>query len=78
MEALVGAATGGKHWKDPTSFVLFRSGLKIDKIATLVKRAIDEDSDIAVIGKPDYKAARVVGMVEDEDLFDLWDWIKIA
>lgn len=78
LEGALADASGGKWWKDPTSFIVFQSTLTIDQIATLVSDAIRETTDIAVIGMPEVKSARVVGVVEDDDLFELWDWIKPA
>lgn len=68
----------GSWWKDPTSFVLFQSDLAIGVIAAHLKSVIDEDTDIVVVGMPNVKSARVIGNVVDDDLFELWDWIKPA
>lgn len=76
LEEAIKDCTSGTWWKDPTSFVLFQSDLAINIIAGHLKTAIDEDTDIAVIGMPNFKSARVIGNVVDADLFSLWDWIK--
>ncbi len=78
LEGVLADAAGGKWWKDPTSFIVFRSALKIDEVANLVADAIRVSTDIAIIGTPDFKSARVVGDVEDDDLFELWPWIKAS
>ena len=76
--AISDATEGGKWWKEPTSFYLFRSELEIGDLVTAIKGAISTRTDVVVIGKPDYKTARVIGTVEDDDIFTLWDWVKKA
>jgi hypothetical protein len=51
-------------WLEPTSFYLIQSDLKIDQLAATIKAAINPRVDMALIGMPDYKSARVVGKVE--------------
>ena len=76
VQEAVKELTGGKWWTEPTSFLVFKSDHSIDTIASHIRAALDPDRDIAVVGMPDVKSARVVGNVEDSDLFDLWDWIR--
>lgn len=78
LEEAISDCADGSWWKDPTSFVLFQSDLAINIIAGHLKAAINEDTDIVVIGMPNVKSARVIGNVVDDDLFSLWDWIKPA
>lgn len=70
--------TAGKWWTEPTSFVLFESSLSIDQLATVLKGAIDLDRDIVLIGMPHFKDARVIGNVEDADLFELLPFVTEA
>ena len=76
--AISDATADQKWWKEPTSFYLFRSELGIDEIVALIKEAISAQTDVVVIGMPDYKSARVIGTVEDDDIFTLWDWVQQA
>jgi hypothetical protein len=71
-------AAAGKYWDEPTSFFVLPSELSINELAALVKSSIDEDTDIVVIGMPYIRAARVIGLVEDDDLFEIWDFVKAA
>lgn len=61
-----------------TSLILFESDLAIGQIVAGIKKAINTGTDVAVSGIPDIKTGRLVGNVQDNDLFDLWDWIKKA
>lgn len=76
VQQAVKELTLGSWWTDPTSFIVFQSDQTIDTIAAHIRAALDPDQDIAVVGMPNIKSARVVGNVEDPDLFTLWDWIQ--
>jgi hypothetical protein len=78
LQEAVSDCANGKWWDEPTSFILFQSGLKIGQIAERLEEVIDTDCDVAVIGMPDYKSARAIGAVNDPDLFNLWSWVKRA
>lgn len=71
-------AGGGKWWVESTSFYVFDSSLDIDGVAAGVKAALDPDHDLALIGMTDLKSARVVGAVQDPDLFGLIPFAKRA
>ena len=71
-------ASNGKWWKEPTSFVLFSSDLSIDAIAEQIRDAISPIHDIVLIREDGVKSARVVGLVEDEDLFEFMDYAQYA
>lgn len=74
--ALNDAATGGSYWDEPTSFWLFNSSLSIDEISAMIGDSIDTGKDVALIGMPHKKSARVVGKVDDKDLFKIHDFVK--
>lgn len=76
--AVSGSMDGTVWWDEPTSFLLFRSNLAIDDLATVIAEAIDLRTDVALLGMPDYKSARVVGSLDDPDIFKLWPWVKQA
>ena len=65
-----------KWWVEPTSFLLFSSERDIDGVAAVVKTAINPRVDMALIGMPDFKSARVVGASADQDLFELMPFTK--
>lgn len=72
------AASGndGNWWFETTSFFVFTSAETIDTIVTRVKRAINLDVDLVVIGKPEFKAGRVVGKLVDHDILSLIPFMK--
>jgi hypothetical protein len=67
-----------KWWVDPTSFLLFESSKDINGVAAAVKAAINTGTDMALIGMPDFKDARLVGQTGDQDLFALMPFAKKA
>ncbi len=69
---------GTRWWIEPTSFFLFKSQHTIDQVAARVKSALNTSSDMALIGMPEFKDARVVGKLEDEDLFQFMPFTKRA
>ena len=68
--------TNQKWWKEPTSFVLFRSDYGIDQIVGAIKPVISEVHDLVLMRDLDAKTARVVGAVDDTDLFDLMPYVQ--
>jgi hypothetical protein len=69
---------GGKWWVEPTSFYVFESTLNADQVAGRIKSCLDEDYDLALLGMPNFKTARAIGAVKDQDLFDLIPFAKRA
>lgn len=69
---------GTRWWAEPTSFILFKSQFTIDQVAARIKGALNTASDMALIGMPEVKDARVVGKLEDEDLFEFMPFTKRA
>lgn len=67
-----------KWWFETTSFFIFASVETTDQIVTRIKRAIDTDVDLVVLGKTDYKTGRVVGRCKDQDIFTLVPFMKKA
>lgn len=70
--------TGGSWWVEPTSFVLFRSESSIDQVAAAISAELDTDRDLALVGMPEFKSARAVGAIRDQDLFKLMPFTKWA
>lgn len=71
-------ATNRQWWKEPTSFVLFRSEYSITDTVDAIRTAISEQHDLVLLRDLDTKAARVLGVVEDTDLFDLMPYVERA
>lgn len=65
-----------KWWVEASSFIVFASPSSIDEIAASVADTIYLDTDLVIIGMPDFKSARLVGHHEDDDIFELVPFIK--
>ncbi|MBA2125509.1 hypothetical protein DLM45_04620 [Hyphomicrobium methylovorum] len=65
-----------KWWAEPTAFIVFRCDLDIDTLAGRVKAKIDPSKDLALVGMPDYKSARLIGASSDKDIFELMPFVK--
>ena len=65
-------------WEEPTSFLLIESTATIDELAQLLSAQMDTVHDLVLIGNPNVKQARVIGIVEDENLFRLLPFTKYA
>jgi hypothetical protein len=65
-----------KWWVESSSFILFESSKDIDGVAATARAAVSPSKDIVLIGMPDYKNARVIGPVQDQDLFALMPFTK--
>lgn len=72
LDAEVKAAAGSDWWAEPTSFYIFSSEEGISAIVARVKRAIDEEADLVVIGMTAVKGGRIVGAVDDKDIYRLF------
>ena len=67
----------GPYWDEPTSFFVFESALPIDDVAARVSRVLNMRTDVAVIGMPEWKSARVLGDTpKDDALFRLMPFAK--
>ena len=58
-------------WKDPTSFIMFKSSKSIDDIAASIKAVISQRHDMFLIRKLDNKKAIVCGNFKSESVFGL-------
>lgn len=65
-------------WGETSSFILFEAEKTIDEVAAAIKKAINASTDIVLIGMSDYKSARVIGPIKDQDLFKLMPFTKKA
>jgi hypothetical protein len=65
-----------KWWVEPTSFLLFESEHNIAQVAEAAKAAFNPRTDMALIGMPDFKSARLIGASTDHDIFDLMPFTK--
>jgi hypothetical protein len=66
-----------KWWLESSSFIVFASAHGIDSIAAAIKAAVNERTDVVIIGMPDFKSARLIGG-NDNDIFDLMPFIQRA
>lgn len=78
QKAVSNLKDGAKWWVEPTSFFVFNSKHSIDEVAAAVKKALNTLDDMALIGMPEFKDARVVGTLEDDDLFFFMPFTKKA
>lgn len=65
-----------RYWDETTSFIIMDHAVDIDDVARAAKNAVDERTDTVLIRQLDTKAARVVGVVNDQDLFALMPYCK--
>ncbi|MCR4265341.1 hypothetical protein [Nitratireductor sp. ZSWI3] len=65
-----------KWWVEASSFIVFASAADIDKIASEIADVIYVDTDLVIVGMPDFKSARLIGHHEDDDIFELMPFIK--
>lgn len=77
-EALIASILQGssRHWDEPTSFLLVETEDSLDDLASWASQSIDPAVDIVLIRALDQKSARVIGRVEDRDLFELMPYCK--
>jgi hypothetical protein len=77
-QAIIAVKADAKWWVEPTSFFLFRSQFNIDQIAARIKGALDLKVDLVLISTTEAQAARVVGKLEDPDLYVFMPYAKPA
>jgi hypothetical protein len=65
-----------KWWVEPTSFIAFASSNSADDIAAKVKASFNPLTDLALLGKTDYKTARLIGKSDDRGVYDLIPFLK--
>lgn len=66
----------GKYWEETTSFFAIKSSLSIDALAGELEAAIAPNYDIILLIKTEFKAARIIGALEDRDIFELIPYLK--
>lgn len=74
--AAVKKSVSGKWWYEPTSFYAFESEDNISQLAGQLKQAIRPDRDLIILGMPDFKAGRVIGKCDDQDIFSIIPFMK--
>ena len=65
-------------WVETSAFFVFETTLDINAVAARAKAAIDPARDIALIGMPEFKNARIIGAFKDQDIFKLMPFTKKA
>jgi hypothetical protein len=66
------------HWKDTTSFLIIEVEDTIDNLASRCKEWIAQEMDVVLFRTLGKQEARVIGAVEDQDLFALMPYCKRA
>lgn len=69
--AAVHDLAAGTVWCEMGTFVVFRSDASLKKIASEVEAALDPATDTAMVGKPDFRRAITVGLIQNDGLFEL-------
>jgi hypothetical protein len=69
-------ASGYRSWWEPTSFVVFANVGQIDRVAQAIKAAINPNTDLVLLGMPNYKDARLIGRSLDPSIFLLMPFTK--
>ncbi len=67
-----------RHWKDTTSFLIVEVEDTIGNLAARAKQWIDTSMDVVLFRTLGTQDARVIGAVEDQDLFKLMPYCKRA
>ena len=67
-----------KWWYGTSSFFVFESVASIDEMVVVVKNAVDERVDLVLMGMPEFKSARIIGVNDDQDIFALMPFTKKA
>jgi len=65
-----------RWWTESASFLLFESAATINHVAAAIRGAIDPRRDLALLGMPHVREARIIGSVRNDDLFALMDFAK--
>lgn len=66
-----------KWWIEPTSFLVFQSASSADSIAAKVKAAIKTTTDVALLGKTDFKVSKLIGKADEfQTLLELIPFVK--
>jgi hypothetical protein len=66
------------HWKETTSFLIVEVEDTISNLANRAKQWIDPNVDVVLFRTLGTNDARVIGAVEDQDLFKLMPYCKKA
>lgn len=63
-------------WDESTSFYVFDANATIDGMASSIKASIDPKTDMALLGMPYFKDARLIGDSVDKKIYGLMDFLK--
>jgi hypothetical protein len=74
-QAVQAVMSGGRWWKEPSSFYAFSSALDIDAVADRVFKAVDANTDVVLIARIGFKSYRIIGG-KDEDVLDFFPEVK--
>jgi hypothetical protein len=74
--AAVRRVTSDIWWAEASNFLMFHSERDIDEVAAAVDRAINEDTDLALLAKLNAQEAIAIGEIEDGLLFELMPFAR--
>ncbi len=74
--AAVRRVTSDIWWAEASNFLLFHSERDIDEVAAAVDRAINGDTDLALLAKLGAQEAVAIGEIEDALLFELMPFAR--
>tara|TARA_R110002020_G_scaffold343819_6_gene558210 strand:+ start:3459 stop:3770 length:312 start_codon:yes stop_codon:yes gene_type:complete len=69
-------AISTRYWESTAAFIAFESDEAIRSVTQAVKDAIAPTTDTALIRSMDAKEARIVGVILDEDIFQIMPYLK--
>ncbi len=58
-------------WSETTSFYAFKSRYSTGQIVNHLRQSINEATDLVIVGNFHLKTCRVIGKIEDHDLFEI-------
>lgn len=65
-----------KWWLPSTSFVVFESDTDINSVCAAIRAPLSRAHDLFLLGMPEFKSARIFGKNDDNDIYDLIDFLK--
>ena len=69
---------GGRYWDDTTSFVVVDTELSVQSVMDRIRGDVDSVYDLVLVRRMDNKDALILGIVEDDDIFELMPYLKYA
>lgn len=64
------------YWKETTSFIIFETDTGFDSAAKTFKSKIAPSEDLFIMRKMDAKKAVICGNNDDDDIFEMMDYLE--